>query len=791
MAQDDVIHVYAGQAIGSLVLNNDRDADGDLISVMSLGKPALGTASIATNGGMWIDYRAPEKVDDRTITGFSYTISDGRGGTSEAWCQVIIEPHPTQPLILLPSSDTGDSDDDGVTADNRPKLQLPVDAFITGQSVLLIVNGVLVGFDWVDVKQGIVQVRAPLPDGECQIAYGFSTWHGSFPSVISPVLTIQVDTGAEPPGPAPVLLPEFDDGGQGSALIIGQSARPVFDIGRLGTDETARLYVDGKLVSSSYNAQTGQLQMEQAFSPNLQNHACQDHQVAWTRVNQHGVESALSASTVVGVVASWRPERLDLLDRDDEGISNTDGLTRVNTPRFFVGHPPLPDGYSLGLMVDGQVVASQWDAASGLIQVSTPLSDGEHRIVVGAVKGNEFAPMLYEERLTIDTQGPVQFPLPPLRLDAASDLGYQGDNLTCINKPSMFHPELIVGGRGHASAQLFVDGVAVDSVWDKQKGTLTPVNPLTDGRHSFNFYVSDSAGNNSAKAWANLEVDIDTRVPDVIPPKPQLGAFSDSGPTWVASPAHSDYPRGWSDDNVTNSHSQLEFVVSPSNTSSAELVIDGQMVASMRSYWDLEGTRLSPLIDLQDGWHDVAVRYRSASGALSEASESLRILIDNTRPDAPTAAPSLRAIDDDGIRSDDGITSIKRPEFLFAAPPEGHFVSLWVDGVPVVSTLSADGSTVKPYYELSLGRHEVMITYSDLAGNESPLSKAISISIVEPVALNDLIQDTNLFAQADTSTQLEAAATLPGQSSLELLSFAAAEKVHVWRGVEDAVWLAA
>jgi hypothetical protein len=586
-------------------------------------------------------------------------------------------------------------------------------------------------------------------------------------------------------------LPEFEDGGQGSALIIGQNTRPVFDIGSLGADETARLYVDGKLVNSSYNAANGQLQMDQSFDPNQPGHACQDHQVAWTRVNQHGVESALSANTVVGVVASWRPERLDLLDRDDAGLSNTDGLTRVNTPRFFMGHPPLPEGFSLGLMVDGQVVASQWDAAAGLIQVTTPLSDGEHRIMVGAVKGHEFAPMLYEERLTIDTQGPVQFPLEPLRLDAASDLGSQGDNLTCVNTPSMFHRELMVNDWGHtggyASAQLLVDGVAVDSVWDKQKGTLTTVKPLADGVHAFNFYLSDAAGNNSPRADADTEITIDTRALLEKPPRPQLA--SDSGPEWIAFPAVFDDPRRWWEDNVTHSHYPLEFVVSSSYTTSAELVIDGHMVASKRSHWYPEGTVISPLVDPGEGWHDVAVRFRSASGALSEASESLRILIDNTPPDAPTVAPSLRAIDDDGIRSNDGITSIKRPEFVFAAPPEGHFVRLWIDGVPVDSTLSADGSTVKPYYELSLGRHEVMISYCDVAGNVSTPSKSVSISIVEPVALNDLLQDTSLFGQAATSNQLDTSAT-QSQSPLELLSFSAADRVHLWRGVEDAVWLA-
>ncbi|MBQ0935429.1 tandem-95 repeat protein [Ideonella paludis] len=794
--QDDVLHVYTGQTVRAYVLQNDSDVNEDRFVIADVSRPSIGTAingsSIAGFNGLWVDYYAPTTTVERTITGFNYTVTDLRGGTSEAWCQVIIDPRPANPIALLAISDTGSSDQDGITANQRPKLQLPADAAIQ-DGLALIVNGVPVGFSWVDRSQRILQVDQPLPEGECQIAYGYPRDLVGAPVIISPTLTLYIDAVAEPPTQSPTLLPEFDDGGQGSVLIIGQSARPVFDIGRLGPDETARLYVDGKLVASSYDAATGQVQMDQAFGSNLPNQACQDHQVAWTRVNQHGVESTLSGSTVVGVVASWLPDRLDLLDRDDSGISNIDGLTRVSTPRFFVGHPELPQGYSLSLMVDGQVVASQWDAASGLIQASNPLSDGEHQIMVGAVSGNDFMPMIYSQRLTIDTKDPVQFPLDPLRLDAASDLGYQGDNLTCINAPAMFHPELIVNGWGHtrdyASAQLLVDGVAVASLWDKQKGTLTPVNPLNDGRHTFNFYVSDAAGNNGPKARGDLDVTIDTRVPDLPPLKPDLTASDDRGPqSWIAHTADGSSERTFWSDDITN-EMWPEFKVTYSPDTVAELLIDGKRVESTitRTGYD---SYISSRDPLQEGWHDVAVRYRSTSGALSEASESLRILIDITRPDAPVSAPALRAIDDDGVRSDDGITSIKQPEFVFASPPADHFVALWIDGGPVASQLSVDGRTVKPNQELSLGQHEVAISYFDLAGNESARSKAVSISIVEPLALNDLLQDTSLFGQADTSTQLDTGAT-QSQSSQELLSFSAADRVHLWRGVEDAVWLAA
>ncbi|MEJ5992497.1 Ig-like domain-containing protein, partial [Ramlibacter sp. PS3R-8] len=79
-------------AVGTL-LANDSDADGDVLTVVSVGSPIGGTVAIV--GGTIVFTPDP----DFSGTGsFVYTISDGNGGTSTATVTVDVQPAPDAPV---------------------------------------------------------------------------------------------------------------------------------------------------------------------------------------------------------------------------------------------------------------------------------------------------------------------------------------------------------------------------------------------------------------------------------------------------------------------------------------------------------------------------------------------------------------------------------------------------------------------------------------------------------------------------------------------------------------------
>ena len=88
------------------VLGNDSDADGDPLAVSAVSDPAHGTASVEPGG---VGYR-PD-VDFAGTDSFTYTVSDGRGGTDTA----------TVSLTLTPVNDDPEPEDDAATtAEDMP-----------------------------------------------------------------------------------------------------------------------------------------------------------------------------------------------------------------------------------------------------------------------------------------------------------------------------------------------------------------------------------------------------------------------------------------------------------------------------------------------------------------------------------------------------------------------------------------------------------------------------------------------------------------------------------------------
>jgi hypothetical protein len=112
VAADDAATVDEDGSSAIAVLANDSDPDGDPLAITATTPPALGTIVIA--GGA-ISYTPPAGVVG--IDRFTYTISDGRGGSASALVTVNVTAAPNQPPVAV---------DDTATTPFAQPVQIPV-----------------------------------------------------------------------------------------------------------------------------------------------------------------------------------------------------------------------------------------------------------------------------------------------------------------------------------------------------------------------------------------------------------------------------------------------------------------------------------------------------------------------------------------------------------------------------------------------------------------------------------------------------------------------------------------
>lgn len=121
---DEWVSVRSGKTFAtsaSVLLSNDKDANGDTLSISACGKPAHGTLSV--NCGNLSYCPAAGFVGTDT---FTYTVSDGHGGKTTATVHITVLP-PAQPPAITGALDdagtqTGNVVTGGSTDDLRPTL---------------------------------------------------------------------------------------------------------------------------------------------------------------------------------------------------------------------------------------------------------------------------------------------------------------------------------------------------------------------------------------------------------------------------------------------------------------------------------------------------------------------------------------------------------------------------------------------------------------------------------------------------------------------------------------------
>ena len=106
VANNDSVKTECGAPIGIDVLNNDKDADNDALTILNFTQPANGKVTRDSNGGLL--YTPNAGVACGTDDSFSYTVSDGNGGTSTANVTVTVsEDENTKPDAVSDKQSTG------------------------------------------------------------------------------------------------------------------------------------------------------------------------------------------------------------------------------------------------------------------------------------------------------------------------------------------------------------------------------------------------------------------------------------------------------------------------------------------------------------------------------------------------------------------------------------------------------------------------------------------------------------------------------------------------------------
>jgi len=190
-------------------------------------------------------------------------------------------------------------------------------------------------------------------------------------------------------------------------------------------------------------------------------------------------------------------------------------------------------------------------------------------------------------------------------------------------------------------------------------------------------------------------------------PTIDLHASSDSGTSTTDNITNDDMPllTGWA--------AEIGSTVTIKDGST----VLGTAVVGAGGVWSLQVTT-----DLADGVHNLTVTSSNAA-----ISSQLAVTIDTAPPAAPST-PDLDASSDSNIDTDN-VTNDNTPT-LNGTAEAGSTVRVY-DGVTLIGTTTADGSgnwSLTPA-ALADGPHSFTATATDLAGNTSPASGALAVTI--------------------------------------------------------------
>ncbi|EIZ6468375.1 non-fimbrial adhesin SiiE, partial [Salmonella enterica subsp. enterica serovar Cerro] len=363
------------------------------------------------------------------------------------------------------------------------------------------------------------------------------------------------------------------------------------------------------------------------------------------------------------------------LSRDTNSGDKYDLITNNKSPVLVAMTDP---GATVQVYINGVLQGTVEASSSGNISYTMPANsaDGEYQVqfVATDTAGNRVESAI--TTVTIDSQIAV--------------FDIDEDSLPALSN----NRALSVSGVGEAGSQvsIFVDGKLVNVVMVEADGTWrAPILLQDDGKFNIHFSITDVAGNTEVSKDYSVDVDSSTDFPTL-----NLEDASNSG----------------SLDDLITSHNKPVLVGTAEAGATIHIYVDEKIVANVLV---LEDGTWSYQFDnaLKDGEYSIRVVAEDPAGNTAESPRLLVTIDTSTFIDNPV----MMAGSDNGIFSNDSITSQTRPAFsIFGEMNQS--VQIFIDGVLVDTITVTDRNQVyRPESPLGDGSHSIYYVITDKAGN--------------------------------------------------------------------------
>ncbi|EEF0424351.1 Ig-like domain repeat protein [Salmonella enterica subsp. enterica serovar Enteritidis] len=387
------------------------------------------------------------------------------------------------------------------------------------------------------------------------------------------------------------------------------------------------------------------------------------------------------------------------LSRDTNSGDKYDLITNNKSPVLVAMADP---GATVQVYINGVLQGTVEASSSGNISYTMPANsaDGEYQVqfVATDTAGNRVESAI--TTVTIDSQIAV--------------FDIDEDSLPALSN----NRALSVSGVGEAGSQvsIFVDGKLVNVVMVEADGTWrAPILLQDDGTFNIHFSITDVAGNTEVSKDYSVDVDSSTDFPTL-----NLEDASNSGSL---------------DDLITN-HNKPVLVGTAEAGATIHIYVDEKIVANVLV---LEDGTWSYQFDnvLKDGEYSIRVVAEDPAGNTAESPRLLVTIDTSTFIDNP----AMVAGSDNGIFSNDSITSQTRPTFSISGEMN-QSVQIFIDGVLVDTITVTDRNQVyRPESPLGDGSHSIYYVITDKAGNTAT-SKTLNFTIdtfnTTPVAIDSI-----------------------------------------------------